>query len=148
MLGIRTVPLHALPEDGFVPSVKSCSNLVTSKTKAIVLVTPNNPVRMVHHHQTTLTILILDWGYLLTSPHRVVCKTSKGTKCRVNNRRNISGLHHDGLSTSVVFPFRDSSMALNIHPPLLLLKVVLSAWPSSRGHRSLSSRSYTNQNSP
>jgi len=44
LLGIRAVPLHTIPEDGFIPSVERCARLITSKTKAIALVTPNNPV--------------------------------------------------------------------------------------------------------
>ncbi|KAG6812439.1 hypothetical protein H0H92_002905 [Tricholoma furcatifolium] len=37
------VPLHTLPEDGFIPSIERCRTLITPKTKAIALVTPNNP---------------------------------------------------------------------------------------------------------
>ncbi|KAJ7136280.1 pyridoxal phosphate-dependent transferase [Mycena filopes] len=43
MLNITTVPLKTRPEDGFTPSVSDCKALITSKTRAIVLVTPNNP---------------------------------------------------------------------------------------------------------
>ncbi|KAG6833441.1 hypothetical protein H0H87_006807 [Tephrocybe sp. NHM501043] len=43
LIGIKPVPLPALPEDGFTPSVERCRSLITSKTKAIALVTPNNP---------------------------------------------------------------------------------------------------------
>ncbi|KDR86090.1 hypothetical protein GALMADRAFT_53968 [Galerina marginata CBS 339.88] len=43
LLGVKTVPLKTRPEDGFTPSVDRCRALITSKTKAIVLVTPNNP---------------------------------------------------------------------------------------------------------
>ncbi|KAF7367118.1 Aspartate aminotransferase [Mycena sanguinolenta] len=43
MLGITTVPLKTRPEDGFIPSVSECQTLITSKTRAIVLITPNNP---------------------------------------------------------------------------------------------------------
>ncbi|KAH8836044.1 pyridoxal phosphate-dependent transferase [Flagelloscypha sp. PMI_526] len=41
--GIKPIPLQTLPEDGFVPSVEACEKLITPKTKAIALVTPNNP---------------------------------------------------------------------------------------------------------
>lgn len=43
LLGIKTVLLTTCPEDGFTPSVERCRQLITPKTKAIVLVTPNNP---------------------------------------------------------------------------------------------------------
>lgn len=44
LLGVKGVGLATLPEDGFFPSVERCESLITPKTKAIVLVTPNNPV--------------------------------------------------------------------------------------------------------
>lgn len=43
LLGIKPIPLQTLPEDGFTPSVERCRSLITSKTKAIALVSPNNP---------------------------------------------------------------------------------------------------------
>ncbi|CAA7265050.1 unnamed protein product [Cyclocybe aegerita] len=43
LLGIKAVPLKTRPEDSFTPSVEACRALITSKTRAIVLVTPNNP---------------------------------------------------------------------------------------------------------
>ena len=44
LLGMKAVALETLPESGFMPSVEQCRDLITSKTRAIVLVTPNNPV--------------------------------------------------------------------------------------------------------
>lgn len=44
-LNMKTVILPTLPEDGFMPSPERCEAVITPKTKAIVLVTPNNPVR-------------------------------------------------------------------------------------------------------
>jgi aspartate/methionine/tyrosine aminotransferase len=46
LLGIKAVALETLPESGFIPSVERCRDLITSKTRAIVLVTPNNPVSL------------------------------------------------------------------------------------------------------
>ncbi|KAJ7291808.1 pyridoxal phosphate-dependent transferase [Mycena rebaudengoi] len=43
MLNITTIPLQARPEEGFTPSVSECKALITARTKAIALVTPNNP---------------------------------------------------------------------------------------------------------
>jgi aspartate/methionine/tyrosine aminotransferase len=44
LLEIKPVALQTLPEDGFIPSVERCRPLITPKTRAIALVTPNNPV--------------------------------------------------------------------------------------------------------
>jgi len=43
LLGIKVVALPTGYENGFMPSVEECRALITPKTKAIVLVTPNNP---------------------------------------------------------------------------------------------------------
>ncbi|MCF2903798.1 aminotransferase [Octadecabacter sp. CECT 8868] len=41
MAGVKTVPLQA--ESGLTPSAEDAAELITNKTRAIVLVTPNNP---------------------------------------------------------------------------------------------------------
>ena len=41
MAGVKTVPLT--PRDGMIPSADDAAKLITNKTRAIVLVTPNNP---------------------------------------------------------------------------------------------------------
>ncbi|KAG8892833.1 hypothetical protein FRB99_002418, partial [Tulasnella sp. 403] len=46
--GVRTVALPADPDNGFLPSSKICESLITPKTKAITLVTPNNPTGAVY----------------------------------------------------------------------------------------------------
>ncbi|KAL1748862.1 pyridoxal phosphate-dependent transferase [Schizophyllum fasciatum] len=48
MLGLKTVCLPTYPEDGFHPSVERCEKLITPKTKAIALVTPNNPTGAIY----------------------------------------------------------------------------------------------------
>ncbi|KIM38215.1 hypothetical protein M413DRAFT_447962 [Hebeloma cylindrosporum] len=43
LLGMKAIPLKTRPTDGFMPFVDACRALISPKTKAIVLVTPNNP---------------------------------------------------------------------------------------------------------
>ncbi len=52
LLGMKVVALKTRPEEGFTPSVNSCRELITSKTRAIVLVThPTIPqVPPIHRH--------------------------------------------------------------------------------------------------
>jgi hypothetical protein len=44
LLGINTVSLQTISDDGFSPSLQNCLALITLKTKAIALITPNNLV--------------------------------------------------------------------------------------------------------
>jgi aspartate/methionine/tyrosine aminotransferase len=48
MNGIKVVPLPTWPNNGFLPSVEHAAELITSRTKAIVLVTPNNPTGAIY----------------------------------------------------------------------------------------------------
>ncbi|KAH7906582.1 pyridoxal phosphate-dependent transferase [Hygrophoropsis aurantiaca] len=48
LLGIKSVPLHTLSDEGFIPSLERCEKLITPKTKAIALVTPNNPTGAIY----------------------------------------------------------------------------------------------------
>ncbi|KAF8982754.1 pyridoxal phosphate-dependent transferase [Cyathus striatus] len=48
LLGITPIPLPTLPQDGFSPSVEKCKELITPRTRAIVLVTPNNPTGAIY----------------------------------------------------------------------------------------------------
>lgn len=48
LLGIEVVPLPCAPENGFVPDVEAARALIDGRTRAIVLVTPNNPTGAVY----------------------------------------------------------------------------------------------------
>ncbi len=48
MLGIEPRPLPARPENGFVPRVEDAEALIDERTRAVVLVTPNNPTGAVY----------------------------------------------------------------------------------------------------
>jgi aspartate/methionine/tyrosine aminotransferase len=48
MLGVEPRPLPCAPEAGFVPDVADAEALIDARTRAIVLVTPNNPTGAVY----------------------------------------------------------------------------------------------------
>jgi aspartate/methionine/tyrosine aminotransferase len=52
MLGVGSVPLPCHADNGFVPDLAEAAKLLTPRTRAIVLVTPNNPTGAVYPPET------------------------------------------------------------------------------------------------
>ena len=67
MLGITAVPLPCRAEAGFVPDVENARALISPATRAIVLVTPNNPTGAVYPPDTiaAFSVLARDAGIAL-----------------------------------------------------------------------------------
>jgi aspartate/methionine/tyrosine aminotransferase len=92
MLGIEARPLPCPPEAGFVPDVATAEALIDARTRAIVLVTPNNPTGAVYPPETIAAFaalcarrglwLVLDETYrdflpeAVDRPHEVFAATS------------------------------------------------------------------------
>jgi aspartate/methionine/tyrosine aminotransferase len=91
MLGIEARPLPCAPEAGFVPDAATAEELIDARTRAIVLVTPNNPTGSVYPPETIAAFaalcarrgiwLVLDETYrdflpaTLARPHEVFAAT-------------------------------------------------------------------------
>lgn len=92
MLGIEPRPLPCDPAAGFVPDVADAEKLIDSRTRAIVLVTPNNPTGAVYPAATIVAFaelcarrglwLVLDETYRdflpegVAKPHEVFAASS------------------------------------------------------------------------
>ena len=48
MMGIEVIPLPCLPENGMIPDPAQAESLIQDNTRAIVLVTPNNPTGAIY----------------------------------------------------------------------------------------------------
>ena len=87
LLGIESVPLYTRSDQGFLPSIDECKKLITSKTKAITLVTPNNPVGFPLLPPFSQTYSAeSDWRDLLTHAHCAIRRTGAGEQCRTRGR--------------------------------------------------------------
>ncbi|MGL4494817.1 MAG: aminotransferase [Beijerinckiaceae bacterium] len=91
LLGLDTRVLPCMPENGFVPDVAQARALVTDKTRAIVLVTPNNPTGAIYPPATIAAFatlcaekniwLVIDETYRdflphgSAAPHRLFAQT-------------------------------------------------------------------------
>lgn len=58
-LGINPVKLTLDPDVGFLPSPKSCQELITPKTKAVMLVSPSNPTGAILPSQLLESLALL-----------------------------------------------------------------------------------------
>ena len=79
MLGIAPIPLPCRPEAGFVPDPEEAARLIDARTRAIVLVTPNNPTGAIYPPEVIAAFaalcrarglfLVLDETYADFLPH-------------------------------------------------------------------------------
>ncbi|KAG2749139.1 PLP-dependent transferase [Suillus brevipes Sb2] len=117
LLGIKPVPLYTRANEGFLPSTSDCEKLINSRTKAIALVTPNNPVRAIYSSdliskfaelaQKHKIALVLDETYRdfvdAMPPHTLFAPSQTGvSKSSSSWRSNI--IHLFSFSKSYCFP--------------------------------------------
>ncbi|KZT24643.1 PLP-dependent transferase [Neolentinus lepideus HHB14362 ss-1] len=97
LLGIKTVVLQTYPEDHFQPDPERCAKLITPRTRAIVLVTPNNPTgatyspalissfaALVRSHNIALIVDETYRDFIATGPPHYLFHSSSSTEVTSN----------------------------------------------------------------
>lgn len=142
LLGVKLVSLYTRSDRGFLPSVEECKKLITSKTKAIALVTPHNPVSFPPLTISQTHPAEPDRRDLLTCAHSAIRRTSAREKHRTRHRRDIPRLCGAFPSTQLILPYTNRDLTptlvleIDHYPPLLVLQIVCHSWtPSRRSHR-------------
>ncbi|KAG1758186.1 pyridoxal phosphate-dependent transferase [Suillus occidentalis] len=117
LLGIKTVPLYTRANEGFLPSTSDCEKLINSRTKAIALVTPNNPVLAIYSSdliskfaelaQKNKIALILDETYqdfVDTMPPHILFAPSQTEVSKSSSSWRSNVVHLFSFSKSYCFP--------------------------------------------
>ena len=112
---MRAIPLQTRPENGFTPAVDVCRTLIGPKTKAIVLVKPNNPTGA-----TYSPALIAAFATLAREKYiaLIVDETS---------RAFILTGSAVATSYALLIIDRSSSVVQNLHIPFLISRIILSS---------------------
>ena len=128
MLGVEAIPLITFAPAGFQPKVEDCESLLTEKTKAIALVSPNNPVGApISVAWDSLTVPI-DRCYLHSRAPPWVRRTRQVARYHPHPRRDIPRFHYDRHSPSSVQPFARLGLAICRRSPVLVFQKLLRPW--------------------
>lgn len=120
MNGINVIPLPTTPELGFTPSVTEAEALITPKTRAIVLVTPNNPTGAVYSPETIKDFASLAQSrkiaLILDETYRDFVLDEKGTPSSPHTLFALSAQDQFAWRTTIVHLFSFSkSYAIHGH---------------------------------
>ena len=92
LLGIKVIPLPLSPQDNFLPSIQTAKKLITPKTRAITLVTPNNPCGSIYDADQIRAF------YALAKEHGIALVIDETYRDFVNpseTDQELSGKPHD-----------------------------------------------------